>query len=310
MNDNTAALVTRIQLNAGLEKAFADWHAQMSTAPGIFPGFISAEVKAPASPGDTEWSVVQHFRSAKEMRAWQSSDMHGRLLREIGAVIGVDSLREMESTESDCDSTVTEVVATVVKPGLENAYRQWAARIHAAEAQFPGYRGGLLQPSISNKQSYWTTLVRFATPRELDNWLNSTERRALLGEHEAMVQSWTMHRLPSAFAGWFPGKDPDREPATTPKQTMVVLLVLFPIVMAELRFLSPMLKGVPPAPATFLGNAISVWLIGWPFMPIAMIFLNWWLSPKTGSGWLLRASGYALLGVLYVAELAALWKLL
>jgi uncharacterized protein len=311
MNDsNVAALVTTIQVSAGSEIPFAAWHAQMSTAPGNFPGFISTEIKAPAAQGDTQWSVVQHFRTGKELRAWQCSETHRRLLDEIRAIVGGDALREVENAEFNSDSTVTEVIATLVKPGLENAYREWAARIHAAEAQFPGYRGSFLQPPISDKQPYWTTLVRFAMPQQLDNWLNSAERRQLLQEHEALVQSWTMHRMASSFAGWFPDQEPDRESPSTLKQSMVVLLVLFPIVMAELRFLTPLLKGVPPSLATFLGNSISVGLIGWPFMPIAIVFLNWWLSPKKRSGSLLQAAGYALVTVLYAAEIAAFWHLL
>ncbi|MBV8056404.1 MAG: antibiotic biosynthesis monooxygenase [Deltaproteobacteria bacterium] len=308
--NNAAALITRIQVRPGIEEAFAAWHARMSTAPGNSPGFISAEIKAPAAQGDMQWSVVQHFRSAKEMRAWQCSQAHERLLTEIGAIAGNNDVREMESAQADSESTVTEVIATMVKPGSESAYREWAARIHAAEAQFPGYRGGFLQPPISDKQPYWTTLVRFASPEELDGWLNSSERKKLLGEHEGLVQSWDMHRLPSSFAGWFPEERNDREAATTLKQSMVVLLVLFPIVMGELRFLTPVLRGLPSAPATFVGNAISVGLIGWPFMPIAIAFLNWWLSPEKGSGWWLQSAGYALLVGLYVAEIAALWNLL
>jgi antibiotic biosynthesis monooxygenase (ABM) superfamily enzyme len=244
------------------------------------------------------------------MHAWQCSETHRRLLDEIGSIVGAAALREAEGAELDSDSTVTEVISTVIKPGLEKAYREWAERIHAAEAQFPGYRGSFLQPPLSDKQPYWTTLVRFAAPQQLDDWLNSVERKQLLLEHETLVQSWTMHRLSSSFAGWFPDEDPDRESPNTVKQSMVVLLVLFPIVMAELRFLTPMLKGVPPALATFLGNSLSVGLIGWPFMPIAIRFLNWWLSPKKGSGTLLRGAGYMLVAVLYTAEIAALWHLL
>jgi antibiotic biosynthesis monooxygenase (ABM) superfamily enzyme len=310
MNDsNGAALVTRIQVHTGIEKDFADWHARMSIAPGGFPGFIGTEVKAPAGPEENEWSVVQHFRSVDEMRAWQRSDVHQHLLNQIGAIAGSNALRELENGEVDSDSSVTEVIATIVKPGLENSYREWAEKIHAVEAQFPGYRGGLLQPPVSEKQPYWTTLVRFATPHELDNWLNSAERKKLLGEHEGIVRSWHMRRLPNSFAGWFPSEDPDRESPTTLKQSLVVLLVLFPIVMAELRFLAPLLSRLPPAPATFVGNAISVGLIGWPLMPLAVVFLNWWLSPRPGATSAQRAAGYALIAALYVAEIAALWNL-
>ena len=167
-----------------------------------------------------------------------------------------------------------------------------------------------MQPPISAKQPYWTTLVHFATPTELDTWLDSGERKELLEEHAALVESWTAHRLPSSFDGWFPGESSDREPSTTLKQSMVVLLMLFPIVMAELRYLNPRTASWPPALGNFLGNAISVSALAWPFMPIAIYFLTWWLTPKKGAGLSLRAGGYLLIMLLYVIEIAALWKFL
>jgi uncharacterized protein len=311
MDDNkAAALITRIQLRPEIENAFADWHAEMWTAPGNFPGFIGTEIKAPAIESDREWSVVQHFRTAGEMQDWQGSETYRRLLERLGAIAGSDRLHEMESADLESDSTVTEVITAVVKRGSESAYREWASRIHAVESRFPGYRGGLFQPPVSDKQPCWTTLVRFATPQQLDSWLDSKDRKKLVAEQEDLVHSWSMHRLPTSFAGWFPGQDADREPSTTLKQSMVVLLILFPIVMLEMRWLNPYLSGIPSAVGIFIGNVLSVALIGWAFMPIAIVLLNWWLSPKKGTGPWPRVAGYTLLGVLYVAEIAALWNLL
>ena len=308
-----AVLVTRVRVHPGSEKAFAEWHARATIAPGEFPGFISAEVKPPDDSDDKLWSVVQRFRGLVEMNAWQSSQAHQRLLSDaasLNSASGGAVVSEAQNLEGANAATVTEVITTFVKPGMEHAYREWAAKIHSAEAQFPGYRGGFLQPPISAKQSYWTTLVHFATPTQLDNWLDSAERKQLLAEHAALVESWTHHRMPNSFAGWFPAESSDREPSTTLKQSMVVLLMLFPIVMAELRYLSPSTTGWPPAIGTFFGNAISVGLLAWPFMPLAIYFLNWWLMPKKGAPTLLRAGGYLLIPVLYAAEIVALWNLL
>ena len=306
-----AVLVTRVRVHPGSEKAFAEWHARATIAPGEFPGFISAEVKPPDDSDDKLWSVVQRFRGLEEMNAWQSSQAHQRLLSDAASLNGGGAdVSEAQNLEGATAATVTEVITTIVKPGSERAYRDWAAKIHSAEARFPGYRGGFLQPPISAKQPYWTTLVHFATPTQLDTWLESAERKKLLAEHSALVESWTARRLPNSFAGWFPAESSDREPSTTLKQSMVVLLMLFPIVMAEVRYLSPRIASWPPSIATFFGNAISVGLLAWPFMPLAIYFLNWWLMPKKGAPTLLRAGGYLLIAVLYVGEIAALWNLL
>jgi antibiotic biosynthesis monooxygenase (ABM) superfamily enzyme len=166
-----AALVTKMRLRPGVEAEFSSWHAKMCTAAAGVAGFVSAEVNAPSTQGHTEWSIVEHFRSANELKAWRASDQHRGLLEEASSLVDdsdAQALREDEVAEGFVDSAVTEVVTTYVKPGKDREYQEWAKRIHRAEAQFPGYRGGLLQPPASDHQRYWVTLVRFATPEQLD----------------------------------------------------------------------------------------------------------------------------------------------
>lgn len=90
------------------------------------------------------------------------------------------------------------------------------------------------------------------------------------------------------------------------KQMMIVLLMLFPIVMLELIFLSPYLSTLHFSLATFIGNAISVALLSWPFMSIAIYCLNWWLTPinmTTGKS----IAGALLVIGLYVIEVVFFW---
>jgi antibiotic biosynthesis monooxygenase (ABM) superfamily enzyme len=152
-------------------------------------------------------------------------------------------------------------------------------------------------------------LVRFASAGQLDAWLNSPQRQELLREHDALVSSWESHHLPSAFAGWFPA---DKTTGATPpawKTSMVVMLVLFPVVMLEMRLLHPLLGWLNVSLATFVENAISVILTTWPFVPLAIRGLNWWLLPSNAHARWINPAGIALLTVLYAAEIAALWRL-
>jgi antibiotic biosynthesis monooxygenase (ABM) superfamily enzyme len=125
-----------------------------------------------------------------------------------------------------------------VKPGSKTAYLEWSARILQAQARFPGYRGTYLQSSTAG-QAFWTALIRFATPTDLDACLASSERLCLVRESEALVETWSGHRLTPPFAGWFPAEAVGGTPPDW-KQAMVVLLMLFPIVVMELHFLAPL----------------------------------------------------------------------
>jgi hypothetical protein len=305
-----AALVVKMRLRPGVEASFAAWHARMSTAPADVTGFVNAEVNAPA-PGESEWRVVQRFRNANDLKVWRHSEAHDRLVREAYQLTdGADGLglREDEIADGAADGVVTEVVTTYVKPGKDREYREWAEKIHQAEARFPGYRGGYLQPPASERQRYWTTLVRFATSEQLDAWLNSDMRRGLLCKHDELVKSWEHHRLPSSFSSWFPIDTTTKESPKSWKQSMLVVLMLFPIVMLEIRFLSPLLKGVGTSPATFVGNVISVSLLAWPFMPLAIRPMRWWLLPGNDSRWI-NPLGIALLLAFYGVEIVVLSRL-
>ncbi len=309
VSDAPAALVVKMKLRPGVDGAFSSWHAKMTTGPAGTPGFISAEVNGPVASGGGEWSVIQHFRNAGNLQTWRASELHKRLLEEAKSLVDpndAQALSEAEISEGQAAPVVTEVVTTYVKPGKDQEYREWAEKVHREEARFPGYRGGFLQPPASDKQHYWTTLVRFATPEQLDAWLNSDVRRGLLREHEALAQSWEHHRLPSSFAGWFPTDAASGESPKSWKQSMLVVLMLFPIVMLEMKYLTPLLGNMSRSPATFIGNVISVFALAWPFMPLIIVVMKWWLLPRKDAPAWVNPAGVGLLFALYAIEITAL----
>ena len=189
-------------------------------------------------------------------------------------------------------------------PGQEEAFRLWGERIQQVQARFRGYMGTLVQAPLSSDIPYWTTLVRFEAPAFLDAWLESPERKAILAEATPQVSGWQSHRMSNAFAGWF-ANEQRLAPPPAWKQTCLVLLVLFPIVMLEIRFLSPLLSGLPLTVSTFLGNAISVSLVSWPLMAVAIFGLGWWLRPLAQQRWRTEVLGVSAVVGLYAVEILA-----
>jgi uncharacterized protein len=305
-----ATLVIRAKLRADVEDEFSAWHARLFSAAAEKPGLVSAELNAP-EPAHPYWSVIQHFRAASDLAAWRSCASHDRLLEELrGLLESSDSQPTIEEELANRPGVVTEVITTFVKAGKDHEYRQWAQRIHRAEALFPGYRGVYLQPPTSAQQRYWTTLVRFARPEQLDAWLNSDERRDLLQEHAGLVQSWEHHRLPTSFAGWFPADAASGNSPPSWKQSMLVILMLFPIVAVERRFLTPILHGLNFSGAMFIGNVLSVVALAVIFMPLAIAAMKWWLLPRSGAGGWINPVGVAILLGLYAIEITAVAELL
>ncbi|RVU19814.1 antibiotic biosynthesis monooxygenase [Methylobacterium oryzihabitans] len=302
-----AAAVTRIRLRPGAAAAFAAWQARLTHAVASAPGFVSVEI-VPVFADAHEWHVVQRFRSPEALAQWRASPERAALAADLV------SLREAEDEDEAAPdfhslSCVTEVITTAVGPGRAADYRSWAETVQARQATFPGYMGTLVQAPLGPELNYWTTLVRFSTPSQLDAWIVSEERHSLLRAADPAMSTWSSRRHAGPFAGWF-AVSPDA-PAPPPawKQTLVVLLVLFPVVMLEIRFLSPLLTGLPAPVATLIGNAISVALVSWPLARIAGAALRGWLHPPPQRRAVAEIVGAAAVVAAFVAELTVftLW---
>jgi antibiotic biosynthesis monooxygenase (ABM) superfamily enzyme len=302
------SVATKLRVVDGAHAAFSRWQARLTHAATVQPGFLSIEF-IPLQAGSCEWRVVQCFRAPGLLDAWLAAPSRRRLLEEganwVDGTYGDESAPDFHGS-----SSVTEVIVTAVQQGREPAFYAWCEAIQAAQGEFPGYMGTLVQAPPSAAQPVWTTLVRFSKPEQLDAWLFSSRRRALLDRSEGLVESWKSHRMPSSFAGWFPGGQPEQGASAAWKQAAIVLLVLFPAVMLELRFLSPRLAGLNPAIATFIGNAISVALVTWPLAPLAIRSLRWWLRPDPAGRTRAEILGGATVIALYGIELGTFWSFL
>ena len=298
-----AAIAIALRLREKPASAFFSWQARIAAAVAAHPGFLSIEF-TPMLGEAHEWRMVVQFRDAQSLAAWRASEPRRELHREVLTLLDQTAgLEEAAAPDLHAQGSVTEVITTRVRPGVKTAYLDWAAKIQEAQAAFPGYRGTYLQ-APSRQQEFWTTLIRFATPGELDAWLASRERGDLVAQSEALVEAWSSHRLAEPFAGWFPAEEARATPPSW-KQAMVVLLVLFPIVVLELRFLAPVTRGLDAVVGTFIGNALSVGLLTWPLMPVANRALDWWLRPRSRTARRTTLLGSALMIALYIAEILA-----
>lgn len=81
----------------------------------------------------------------------------------------------------------TIIVSRRVSPGQEREFERWNARIRAAAESFPGHLGSEAQPPDDAHPDEWMIVYRFATPEQLDAWMTSEERRALLEEGNRLL---------------------------------------------------------------------------------------------------------------------------
>ena len=309
-----AVLIASAKLLPGKDQAFSAWQGRHNAAIDKFPGFISSDVIPPTQPDSNEWTIVLNFRSEDELTAWQRSSERAALVGEVVPLLEGGTLGETARVGRPGEAPaqdVTEVIFSKTKPGMDTTYREWAVRIQAAQAKYAGYRGMYLQPP-AEKDGLWTTIIRFDTADHLEAWMDAPERAELLRESKAFIEQEQLMRLATSFPGWVPinpmtGKGPPNW-----KTAMLVVLGLFPIVMLELRFLSPILTalGLHASLATFIGNCISVAATSYITMPLFIRWFGWWLfKDKNAPAWV-EPAGSLLVVVLFLIEIGALWNLL
>jgi antibiotic biosynthesis monooxygenase (ABM) superfamily enzyme len=226
-----------------------------------------------------------------------------------GGILG--EVAQPDRSGEEPSSNVTEVILSKVKSGMDDAYREWAVRIQAAQAKYPGYRGMYLQPP-AEKDGLWTTIIRYDTTEHLEAWMDAPERAELLNESQAFIEHEQLMRLATSFPGWVPinpitGKGPPNW-----KTALLVVLGLFPIVMLEMRFLSPILSsfGLHASLATFISNIISVAGTTFLTMPLFIRWFGWWLFTEEKTPLWITPTGLGFLGALFAIEVGALWFLL
>lgn len=309
--EKPAIVTNTARIRPELKNDFVDWQGKFNAIIAAFPGFVSLEILSPMGPNQPEWTFVQRFNSVENVTAWRNSQVHQKLMEELKRFLvqdGKDASKEMETGTST--GSVTEVFVTQVSAEKEKAYREWIAKIHQVEAKFPGFRGVYVQSPGQNRGGNWITFLQFDSPENLDRWLSSPERQKVLNESKSLISSLDTHRVISPYAGWFSSIAQKGAVPPVWKQTMIILLVLFPIVMLEFKYLSLLTAGLNPSLATFISNAISVTLLAWPMLPIAIWLLTWWLTPKEENRQQATVFGTFFILSLYLIEIAIFWKLM
>ncbi len=304
-------LIGTARVQPGSEAAFAAWQTRMSAAISKFPGFVGSDMIPPPVDKPAEaWTLILNFDSNEAVENWQRSPERGRLIGEVAPLLAGGNFAETVS-QGEPTTDVTEVIFSKVKSGKADLYREWAERIQKAQASYPGYRGMYLQPPAGGQAGHWTSILRYDTTEHLEAWMNSPERKKLLAETSEFIESEELMRLATAFPGWVPLDPLTGEPPPNWKTAMLVLLGLFPIVMLDMRFISPILRefSLRTTLVIFMGNLVSVSLTSFLTMPLFVKWFRWWLFPK-GDKRAQTAKGVGILCLLYAGEIAVLWKLL
>ncbi len=306
-------IVTQTRVRPEHTGDFARWQDETSGIVATFPGFIKQTVIPPSPPVQADWVILQRFASTDTAVAWLNSEQ--RLKRIEGAgpmLVGRDDINIVDDGESGVlPSPVSAVISTRVKPGQERAYRAWEQRIAAAQSKAPGFQGYRFEPPVPGVQEHWLAILRFDTEANLQAWLDSPERHALLREANPFTEEFHARIVRSGFDQWFPVPAGGRPPPAVWKLNMIVLLVLYPVVFLFSFFVqAPFLSGragLPFGAALFIGNVVSVLLLTY-LVPWTSERFSWWLQPVGPNRRWIEIAGAAVIVALYGLMVLAFWR--
>ena len=305
------SIVTQTRVRFEHNDEFARWQVETSKIVAGYPGFIEQTVIPPSPPQQVDWVIVQRFASQAQAVVWLNSQE--RLKRVQGAqpmLVGSDDVHIVtDGAAGALPAPVSLVVSTRVKPGQEAAYRRWEQRIAVAQAKARGYQGYRFEPPIPGVQEDWLSILRFDTEENLQAWMDSPERHALLADATGFTEEFHTRIARTGFDQWFPSGPPGAAPPSAWKMNMIVLTLLYPIVLLFGNFVvNPYLLGAARLPfpvALFISNIASIVILNY-LVPWTATRFSWWLQPKgkeTAStdikGYLLLAAACAVMVVIF-----------
>ena len=301
-------IVTQTRVQAGKEAEFARWQDEIAGRVAGFPGFVKQTVMPPNPPAQVDWVILQLFVNSDAAVAWLHSDLRASLVQRARSLLmGADDIHIVADSGSGVlPAPVSAVISTRIKPGQEEAYRQWEQRIAAAQAKSPGFQGYRFEPPIPGVQEDWLAILRFDSEANLQAWLDSPARKKLLKESDEFTEEVHARIVRTGFDQWFPmGGDSAAGPAAW-KMNMIVLMLIYPIVfLFSLLVQTPFLMGKLHLPfwfCLFLGNIVSVLVLD-RLVPWTSRRLDWWLRPSGTNKDRTALMGAALVVAVYALSL-------
>ncbi len=280
--DNAATVIIGQRVREGSEQDFERWQRDMNSEAAKYPGFIGAEINPPTAV-QPDWIVIYRFDSVAHVQAWiNSSTRQSWLAKGKPFVAGPGTQQVIGGGARATDPLVTVVVThRVAKENVED-FLAWQDRLHSAESTFEGFRGTELFRPVEGVQDEWTALYRYETADDLDKWLVSKERQALLAEGEKF-SDFHSRTIDNSFGSWFAFEDNGAEapPPSDTKTSIAVWVGLYPTVV--LLTLATWPLKLPIWLGMLVGNLLSSFAMSFLTMPYYVNpLLKHWLRPPPG----------------------------
>ncbi|HWG62396.1 MAG TPA: hypothetical protein VG253_11860 [Streptosporangiaceae bacterium] len=309
MQQTVEQIVTVIigqRVRRGCDDAFENWQNRTNVAAATYPGFLGTEVTPPTQI-QPEWTVIYRFNSMSRAQAWINSSTRQSLLNEGAELFDGPATQQILTKQRAAEDTLVTVVVThPVRTQDSAAFIEFQDKVTAAEQTFAGFRGTELFEPVAGVQDDWTVLYRFDTAENLERWLASSERAALLKEGK-QFRDFQLRKIDNSFGNWFDFKGDDAERPSDVRTSIAVWVGLYPTVFLLTLALAELVPSLKLWQTLLIGNLLSSFLMTYLTMPrYVNPLLRFWLRPAK------RAAGprTTLRGIGLIIALQGFWVLL
>ena len=180
--------------------------------------------------------------------------------------------------------TVTLVVRHQIRLSHLPRYEAWLRRIITTASQCPGHLGVDVVRSRQASLAQFTCVLRFVGLQQLQNWIDSEQRRQLIAEVQPLLRAGDQLEIAQGKEFWFMPESAQTSPPRW-KQACVTFLVILPLSLLVPLLWQPFFQLVPRLggylPSNVLITLSIVLLVVYLFMPMTTRLFAAWLRPTT-----------------------------
>lgn len=284
-------------------EVFDAWVAEVRSGAEDTPGFV-AFAASDYRDAPLDRAIAVTFESEGLLHEWLDGKTWKTLARR-GAACGMLRLSsDLVIVDGAVLPTGAGIVSSSVSDGMEADFHAAHRRLTTAASEFAGYEGTAVFPPDASGE--WRSLIRFRTQPQLSAWLRSPQRTEVLPRvRSSLTQDFSVLAQTTPLGTTVRTVDGKTRMTPSWKTAMLLLMVLYPMVMLQSKFVAPVFGrfGADPWLSVWLGQVFSVALMQWWLMPTVSSWCRRWLDPVDGAGLRISLRGAAVAVIVYAASL-------
>lgn len=186
----------------------------------------------------------------------------------------------------DANEVATLVVRHRTREGSESAYEAWLRKTVNTAKGYEGHLGVDVFRSHRDGIHLFTSVLRFSDTEKLQIWLDSQDRRLLVGEVQDLLADGDQLEVSQDREFWFTLETVQAPPPPRWKQVCITFLVILPLTLTIPLCWRPLFARFPWLGGYFQSNVVItltiVLLVVYVFMPRVTRLFAPWLNDRKG----------------------------